>query len=169
MLPGIAFLKYLSGVADNTRLPGDVGLAQDHILIPWWDNIRLTPGVQPTRYGGVPTGFVARPAREAAGNKAKARSSTASRWNVYKGTITLHGRQRLAYIARPPRVPVETGETQQIFPALRGGHVIKVGQRKDIDHPRIPVPRRPQGDLQAHPGEALGGGMSGRAPAPLNS
>jgi len=163
------YLKYLFGVQDNTRLPGDVGLAQDYILIPWWDNIRLTQGVQPTRYGGVPTGLVARLAREAAGNKAKARSSTASRRGVYKGTITLHGQQRLAYIARPPRVFVDTCETQQNFSNRRGGRVVKVGQRKGIDYPRIPDPRRPQGDLQGHPGEALGESMSGRAPAPLNS
>jgi hypothetical protein len=39
------YLKYLFGVQDNTRLPGDVGLAQDKILIPWWDNIKLTQGV----------------------------------------------------------------------------------------------------------------------------
>lgn len=162
------YLKYLFGVQDNTRLNGDVGLAQDQILIPWWQNITLTQGVSPTAYGGVPRGFMARLSREVAGNKAKGRASTSSRWGVYKGMITLHGQSRLAYIARPPRVPVE-GETQQIFSNRRGGRVIKVGQRKDIDHPRIPVPRRPQGDLQAHPGEALGGGMSGRAPAPLNS
>lgn len=130
------YLKYLFGVQDNTRLPGDVGLAQDHILIPWWDNITLSQGVRPTAYGGVPTGFLARLSREAAGTKAKARASTSSRWGIYKGTIKLHGQPRLAYIARPPRVP--TGEEQQIFSNRRGGRVVTVGRKmKDIDHPRI--------------------------------
>lgn len=58
------YLKYLFGMQDNTRLPGDVGLAQNHILIPWWQNITLTQGVAPTRHGGVPTGFLARLRRE---------------------------------------------------------------------------------------------------------
>lgn len=71
--------KYLFGVQDNTRLPGDVSLAQDKILIPFWQNISLTQGVQPTKYGGVHRGFPARLSREAAGTKAKARASTASR------------------------------------------------------------------------------------------
>ncbi len=132
------YLKYLFGVQDNTRLPGDVGLAQDKILIPFWQNITLTQGVQPTQYGGVPRGFLARLSREAAGTKAKARASTASRWGVYKGTINLHGQPRLAYIARPPRVAVDTGETAQIFSNRRGGRVVNVGRRmRDIDHPRI--------------------------------
>ena len=130
------YLKYLFGVQDNTRLPGDVGLAQDKILIPFWQNITLTQGVQPTQYGGVPRGFLARLSREVAGTKAKARASTASRWGVYKGAITLHGQPRLAYIARPPRVP--TGDVQQIFSNRRGGRVVTVGRKmKDIDHPRV--------------------------------
>jgi hypothetical protein len=130
------YLKYLFGLQDNTRLPGDVGMAQDQILIPWWDNIKLTQGVQPTQYGGVPRGFLARLSREVAGTKAKARASTASRWGVYKGTITLHGQPRLTYIARAPRVP--TGETQQIFSNRRGGRVVTVDRKmRDIDHPRI--------------------------------
>ncbi|WP_200927260.1 hypothetical protein [Methylobacterium sp. Leaf88] len=77
------YLKYLFGVGDNTRLPGDVGLAQDRILIPWWDNIKLTQGVTPTQYGGVPTGFLARLAREVQGTKAPKRSGTQSRWSIY--------------------------------------------------------------------------------------
>lgn len=148
------YLKYLFGVQDNTRLPGDVGLAQDKILIPFWQNITLTQGVQPTQYGGVPSGFLARLSREVAGTKAKARASTASRRGVYKGTITLHGQLRLAYIARPPRVP--TGDVQQIFSNRRGGRVVTVGRKmRDIDHPRVlflAVDRATYKPILGHPG-----------------
>ncbi len=59
------YLKYLFGLQPNVRLPGDVGLSQRHILIPWWDNITLTQGVRPTADGGVPRSFVSRLVREA--------------------------------------------------------------------------------------------------------
>ena len=77
------YLKYLFGLRDNTRLPGDVGLAQDQVPIPWWQNITLTQGGSPTQYGGVPRGFMARLSREVAGNKAKGRKASASRWGIY--------------------------------------------------------------------------------------
>ncbi|MEE7478820.1 MULTISPECIES: hypothetical protein [Methylobacterium] len=111
------YLKYLFGIGDNTRLPGDVDLAQRHILITWWDNIKLTQGVSPTSHGGVPTGFLVRLAREAPGKKAPKRSGTASRWGVYFGEITLHGQRCLAYVARPPRVA--TGESMYV-PGRKG-------------------------------------------------
>ncbi|GJD87258.1 hypothetical protein BHAOGJBA_0758 [Methylobacterium hispanicum] len=128
------YLKYLFGLQDNTRLPGDVGLAQRHLLIPWWDNIKLTQGVQPTRFGGVPTGFLARLAREAQGTKAPKRSGTSSRWGVYFGEITLHGQKRLAYVARPPRVA--TSESMYI-PGRDGGMRLVGRRMRDIDHPRV--------------------------------
>ncbi|SFE90851.1 hypothetical protein [Methylobacterium sp. yr596] len=128
------YLKYLFGLQDNTRLPGDVGLAQRHILIPWWQNITLTQGVQPTRCGGVPTGFLARLAREAQGTKAPKRSGTASRWGVYFGEITLHGQKRLAYVARPPRVAT----SESMYVPGRDGGMRRIGRRmRDIDHPRV--------------------------------
>jgi hypothetical protein len=131
------YLKYLFGVGDNTRLPGDVGLAQSHILIPWWSNITLTQGVTPTQYGGVPTGFLARLARELQGTKAPKRSGTQSRWGVYKGTITIHGQQRLAYIARPPRVASET-QSMWIQSERQGGGMVRVGRRMvNTDHPHV--------------------------------
>lgn len=33
-------MKYAMGDGRNTRLPGDVGLAQDRILVPHWKNRR---------------------------------------------------------------------------------------------------------------------------------
>ena len=141
------YLKYLFGMGDNTRFPGDVGLAQNKILLPWWDNITLTQGVRPTRYGGVPTGFLARLSREVQGTRAPKRSGTQSRWGVYYGEITLHGQKRLAYIARPPRVPVTdrdvvdgrkgaTALDQTIV--TRSGEVRRIGRKlRDVDHPRI--------------------------------
>ncbi|MBK3400463.1 hypothetical protein [Methylobacterium ajmalii] len=87
-------------------MPGDVGLSQRHILIPWWDNITLTQCVRPTSNGGVPRSFVSRLVREARLDRAPKRSGTQSRWGVYYGKIKLHGVPRLAFVARPPRVPV---------------------------------------------------------------
>ena len=131
------YLKYLFGLGDNTGLPGDVGLAQNQILIPWWDNIKLTQGVQPTAYGGVPTGFLARLAREVQDTRAPKRSGTQSGWGVYKGTITIHGQPRLAYIARPPRVASET-ESMWTTSGRRGGGMVWVGRRMvNTDHPRV--------------------------------
>lgn len=141
------YLKYLFGMAANTRMPGDVGLAQGHILLPWWDNITVTQGVRPTRYGGVPTGFLARLSREVQGTRAPKRSGTQSRWGVYFGEITLHGQKRMAYIARPPRVPVTdrdvvdgrkgaTALDQTIV--TKNGEVRRIGRKlRDVDHPRI--------------------------------
>jgi hypothetical protein len=141
------YLKYLFGMGDNTRLPGDVGLAQNKILLPWWDNILLTQGVRPTKYGGVPTGFLARLSREVQGTRAPKRSGTQSRWGVYYGEIKLHGQPRMAYIARPPRVPVTdrdlldgrkgaTALDQAIV--TKAGEVKRVGRAmRDVDHPRI--------------------------------
>jgi hypothetical protein len=80
------YLKFLFGVQDNTRLPGDVGLAQDKILIPFWQNITLAQGVQPIQYGGVPRGFLARLSREVAGTKAKARVPSVTCY-VYRYTV----------------------------------------------------------------------------------
>lgn len=65
-----AYLKYLFGMDPNVRLPGDVGLASRHILIPWWDNITLTQGGRPTADGNVPRSFLARLARQAEGKVA---------------------------------------------------------------------------------------------------
>ncbi|MBE7201611.1 MAG: hypothetical protein INR70_27935 [Parafilimonas terrae] len=139
------YLKYLFGLGDNTRLPGDVGLARDHILIPWWQNITETQGVVPTANGGVPTGFVARLFREAQGDRSPKKSGTQSRWGVYYGAIKIHGQPRLAYVARPPRVPVTSrdimeGRAQALDATIvtRDGTVRRVGRKlRDIDHPRV--------------------------------
>lgn len=47
-------LKFLMGQGTNTRLPGDVGLARDHILLPMWKNLTDTQGIKPNRYGNLP-------------------------------------------------------------------------------------------------------------------
>jgi hypothetical protein len=74
-----AYFKYLFGIGDNIRLPGDLGLAQEHILMLFWKNITETRGVTPTRYGGIPSGFFACLRREAETGK---RGAT-SRWSVF--------------------------------------------------------------------------------------
>ena len=46
-----AVLKYHLGEGENVRLPGDVGLAGEHILVPNWKNRALTQGIRPNAYG----------------------------------------------------------------------------------------------------------------------
>ncbi len=140
-----AYLKYLFGLEDNVRLPGDVGMAQRKILIPWWDNITKTQGVRPTKDGGVPRAFLSRLVRETSADRAPKKSGTQSRWGVYYGKITIHGQQHEAFIARPPRVPVtEQDVLHRGHSALdqviqtRGGDLRRIGRKlKDVDHPRI--------------------------------
>jgi len=107
----------------------------------------LTQGVRPTSNGGVPRSFVSRLVREARLDRAPKRSGTQSRWGVYYGQIKLHGVPRLAFVARPPRVPVTERDVldgrkgasalDQVL-VTKGGEVRRVGRKlKDTDHPRI--------------------------------
>ena len=140
-----AYLKYLFGLEDNIRLPGDVGMAQRKILIPWWDNITKTQGVRPTKDGSVPRAFLSRLVRETAADRAPKKSGTQGRWGVYYGSIKIHGQAHEAFIARPPRVPVtEQDVLHRGHSALdqviqtRGGDIRRIGrQLKDTDHPRV--------------------------------
>ncbi|GAN46004.1 hypothetical protein ABID82_001696 [Methylobacterium sp. PvP062] len=139
------YLKYLFGMEPNIRLPGDVGLARNRILIPWWDNITKTQGVRPTKDGGVPRAFLSRLAREVSADRSPKRSGTQGRWGVYYGAIKIHGQAHEGYIARPPRVPVtEQDVLHRGHSALdqviqtRGGDLRRIGRKlKDVDHPRV--------------------------------
>ncbi|MGN8091624.1 hypothetical protein [Methylobacterium sp. 22177] len=140
-----AYLKYLFGTEPNIRLPGDVGLAQNRILIPWWDKITRTQGVRPTKDGGVPRAFLSRLAREVSADRAPKKSGTQGRWGVYYGAITIHGQAHEGYIARSPRVPVTDQDVlhrghsalDQVI-QTRGGDLKRIGRRlKDVDHPRV--------------------------------
>ncbi|WP_247637397.1 hypothetical protein [Methylobacterium sp. 37f] len=140
------YLKYMFGMGNNVRTPGDVGLAQDHILLPWWDNITLTQGVRPTAGGGVPVSLLAQLHREMqAGKATKGKGRSSSRWGVYYGPVTVHGQSHMAYVARPPRVPVTEHDVlhrgAKALDAVivrRNGDIARVGRKmRDSDHPRI--------------------------------
>ncbi|MBO1022008.1 hypothetical protein IPV08_18800, partial [Methylobacterium sp. SD274] len=96
-----AVLKYHVGEGENVRLPGDVGLAGEHILVPNWENLALTQGIRPNAYGNLAGGVVARLNREIQGQRAK--KTAAYRWSVYKAdSFMVGGRKAVAYMARPP-------------------------------------------------------------------
>jgi hypothetical protein len=47
-------LKYVMGDRRNVRLPGDVGLAQDRILLSHWKHLAMTQGIRPNRSHDLP-------------------------------------------------------------------------------------------------------------------
>lgn len=97
-----AVLKYHLGEGENVRLPGDVGLAGEHILVPNWKNLALTQGIRPNAYGNLAGGVMARLNREIQGQRAK--KTAAYRWSVFKtDSFLVGGRKAIAYMARPPR------------------------------------------------------------------
>lgn len=100
-----AVLKYAMGDARNTRLPGDVGLAQDRILLPRWKNLLPTQGIRPNASHDLPGLTVACILRNAAGQYAK--RSVPGRWGVYKREIRIGGSRLMGYVARPPRKRVK--------------------------------------------------------------
>ncbi|SDM67713.1 hypothetical protein SAMN05216360_10384 [Methylobacterium phyllostachyos] len=105
----------------NTRYPGDVGLAQDRILVPNWRNLTLTQGVRPTASHDLPGATMARLIRNSQGQYA--RRSVPGRWGVYKGEITVNGSRLMGYIARPPRARVpatDAGTERSIFVNSKG-------------------------------------------------
>jgi hypothetical protein len=68
-------MKYAMGAGAQVRRPGDVGLAKDRILVPYWKNLLDTQGISFNQYGNLPGGVAARLAREAAGTRGKRRVS----------------------------------------------------------------------------------------------
>lgn len=94
-------MKYAMGSGPQTRRPGDVGLAKDRILVPYWRNLQETQGITFNKYGNLPGGVAARLTREAAGTKGKRRVS--GRWGVYKGELDVGGSRVAGFIARPFR------------------------------------------------------------------
>ena len=140
-----AVLKYEMGQGLQTRRPGDVGLAQDRILVPHWKNLALTQGIRPNGSHDLPGATMARLIRNSQGQYA--RRSVPGRWGVYKGEVTLRGGSRLmGYIARPPRVkamPGEHGTPKTVFTDRRNKgkevpHLVNLGR------PRILLVQIPQ-------------------------
>ncbi|MEG9527405.1 MAG: hypothetical protein MIL41_16845 [Hyphomicrobiales bacterium] len=95
--------------AEPERAPsGDVGLANRHILVPYWKNLGLTQQIFRNTYGNLPGGVAARLKREAAGTRAK--KTKAGRWGVYWGEVDVGGSRVMGYIARPPHGEAPIGK-----------------------------------------------------------
>lgn len=122
-------LKLLMGDGPNVRMPGDVGLAKDRILVPNWKRLKSTQGISPNKNGNLPGGVMARLAREAGGTVAK--RTVRGRWGVYKGEIPLGGSRIMGYIARPPR---------EKRPEGKGGRLVL----RNIGRPRLLLAAIPQ-------------------------
>ncbi|MCX4197402.1 hypothetical protein OMR07_19075, partial [Methylobacterium organophilum] len=158
------YLKYLFGVQDNTRLPGDVGLAQDKILIPWWDNIKLTQGVQPTQYGGRTEGLPGAPVARGGGHEGQGQGVHGQPLGRLQGHDHA-ARPAAARLHRPASARAHRRDPADLLepPGRPRGH--RRAQDEAGRPPAHPVPRRRPGDLQAHPGAPLGGGLQrGRIP-----
>ena len=106
------------GDGPNVRMPGDVGLARDRILVPNWRALEATQGIRPNRYGNLPGGVAARLKREAAGSGSKRRVK--GRWGVYEGEISTGGSRIMGYIARPPRVKKPEGKNGRMIWVSQG-------------------------------------------------
>ncbi|MFJ7441074.1 hypothetical protein ACIQW5_25850 [Methylorubrum thiocyanatum] len=132
-----AVLKYAMGQATNTRLPGDVGLAQDRVLVPHWKNLALTQGIRPNASHDLPGATMARLVRNSQGQYAK--RSVPGRWGVYRGEVRVGGSRLMGYIARPPRVraPVTDAGTQKTTFADARGKAKTVSRVVNLGRPRI--------------------------------
>lgn len=126
-------LKYLMGDGPNVRMPGDVGLARQKILVPNRRALEATQGIKPNKFGNLPGGVAARLKREAAGTSAKRRAR--GRWGVYEGELHVGGSRIMGYIARPPRVRKPEG---------KGGRMIWVNQGR----PRLLLAAIPRATYQ---------------------
>lgn len=96
-------LKYHLGVGNNIRYPGDVGLAQDRIWIPAWDNLAKSQGLKPNQYGNLQGGIMSRFVRESQGDASKRRSNPNS-GGIFKTTQVISGVETDVYKSRPRRV-----------------------------------------------------------------
>lgn len=89
------WLKYGFGDSANRRDPGDVGLAEDAIMLPVWQNIRIVMKQGPDRHGNVPKGMMKRV-------KSMIGSPIKGKWTAYEGQMTINGKQVNAIVGRPP-------------------------------------------------------------------
>lgn len=130
-------LKYAMGDRRNVRLPGDVGLAQDRILLPHWKHLAMTQGIRPNRSHDLPRATMARFVRNSQGQYAK--RSVPSKWGVYKGEVRVGGSHLMGYIARPPRVrtPVTDASTPQSVFSDRRGKMKTPTKTVNLGRPRI--------------------------------
>lgn len=141
--PQSVSLKYLFGYGAQTRQPGDVGLAAESIYVPFGDNIKLTQGVSPNKYGNVPQGFMRRLKRETLGlsvgmstsaGAARNRASRAGkRRSVYEGSIKIKGTMVQAIMARSHRKP----DRHKNSFANGAWRVVNVPKMRDQDVPRV--------------------------------
>lgn len=132
-----AVLKYAMGQGRNTRLPGDVGLAQDRVLVPHWRNLALTQGIRPNASHDLPGATMARLVRNSQGQYAK--RSVPGRWGVYRGEVRVGGSRLMGYIARPPRVraPVTDAGTERTTFVNGRGKAKTVSRVVNLGRPRI--------------------------------
>lgn len=89
------WMKYGFGDSANRRDPGDVGLAEDAIMLPVWENIRIVMKQGPDRHGNVPKGMMKRV-------KAMIGSPVKGKWTAYEGQMTINGKQVNTIVGRPP-------------------------------------------------------------------
>lgn len=134
-------LKYHLGAGNNVRYPGDVGLAQDRIWIPAWENLAKVQGIKPNQYGNLQGGVMARFVRESQGDVNKRRRNPNS-GGIFKTTQTIAGVETDVYKSRPRRVrdnsaiPPKSGRY-----ILRGGEdggFRKVFERSDGSEAQVP-------------------------------
>ena len=128
-----AVLKYYMGASENVRLPGDVGLANDRIYLPAWDNLAKTQGIRPDRHGNLPGSTMERLRREAENDRNKRRRDGDS-GGVFRKEITVNGITGMAYINRPRRM--YTGETYALH-NRRTGRFYTVRKPTYTDRPRV--------------------------------
>lgn len=89
------------GAAENVRLPGDVGLANDRIYLAAWYSLAKTQGIKPDRHGNLPGSTMERLRREADNDRNNRRRGESG--GVFKKEITVNGVTGMAYINRPKR------------------------------------------------------------------
>lgn len=108
------YLKYLLGYERQTRLPGDVGPADDHIFVPIWGNLERLENIKPLYGANLPrkalqrlfkkAGMTGDAAAGAQASRAK-RKRKAKGPGVFWGAPTLGGqKQGLGLWSRPERV-----------------------------------------------------------------
>lgn len=156
-------LKYSMGSGPQVRRPGDVGLAKDRILVPYWKNLLDTQGITYNAYGNLPGGVAARLAREAAGTKGKRRVS--GRWGVYKGELDVGGSRVAGFIARPFRGMAPIGKNYRSIVVNLGRPKMLLGAIQQATYEPVmqaPLRRGRAEGRVAHPRHH--GGAAGREP-----
>ena len=124
------WLKYGFGDGVNRRDPGDVGLAQDAIKLPVWDNIRVVMKTGPDRNGNVPRGLMKRV-------KAMVGPPVKGKWTAYEGEMTVNGKTVKAIVGRPPTKIAAGYKTKFVDDSSGSRRVRKVNKVVATDRRRI--------------------------------